>query len=222
VLEEKATLQRQREEEAEARRLAKKTAPAAAPVSERPSFRDQPARDQPSPAAGGPPKLNLAGSKPSWREREAMKAAGQAPPASTPAAEPATSAPPSQAEPPKRGGYLPPALRNRNAESPAGGWREREGSGRGPADRNESPAAASGGRYEPPSRGRFSDLGDKTRNESPASGGGYVPPGRRGFQQDGARGRETDREPERESAPPPAQGPSDGKYRPGAFRRTGA
>jgi translation initiation factor 3 subunit A len=222
VLEEKATLQRQREEEAEARRLAKKNVPAAAPVSERPSFRDLPARDQPSPAVGGPPKLNLAGAKPSWREREAMKAAGQAPPAPTSAAGPAPPATAPETEPPKRGGYVPPALRNRNAESPAGGWREREGSGRGPAGRNESPAAASGGRYEAPGRGRFSELGDKTRNESPASGGNYVPPSRRGFQQDGARGRETDREPESESAPPPAQAPSGGKYRPGAFRRTGA
>lgn len=150
-----------------------------------------------------------------------MKAAGQAPPASTPVAEPATSAAAPESEPPKRGGYLPPALRSRNAESPAGGWREREGSGRGPAGRNESPAAASSSRFEAPTRGRFSDLVDKTRTESPTSGGGYLPPGRRGFQQDGARGRETDREPERETAPLPAQGPSEGKYRPGAFRRTG-
>jgi translation initiation factor 3 subunit A len=152
-----------------------------------------------------------------------MKAAGQLPPTAAPDAAPATSPAPAEAEAPKKSGYLPPALRARDSGSPAGGWREREGSGRGPTGRNESPAAASGGRYEPPSRGRFSDLSDKTRTESPASSGvsgGYVPPGRRGFQ-DGARGRETDREPERESAPPPAQAPSDGKYRPGAFRRTG-
>jgi translation initiation factor 3 subunit A len=180
--------------------------------------RDQPPAEAPASAAGGRPLLNLGGNKPSWREREAMKASGQAPPPA--AAAPATEAPTPEAEAPKRSGYLPPALR-RGADGspapPASGWREREGSGRSPAPRNESPAT--GGRYEPPSgRGRFADLGDKGRTQSPASGSGYVPPARRGM--DGARGRESEREEPRESLPP-AQEATGGKYRPGAFRRTG-
>ncbi|KAJ4286142.1 eukaryotic translation initiation factor 3 subunit A [Kalmusia sp. IMI 367209] len=206
-LAEKARLQRQREEEAEARRAAKKSG-AAAPE---PFSREQP-REQPTPSAGGPPRLALAGGKPSWREREAMKAAGQAPSAPE-AAAPAPAPAASEAEPPKRSGYVPPALRRGAEGSPAGGWREREGSGRGPpAGRTESPAAPSG-RYEPPSRGRFGD--DKGRTGSPASGSGYVPPARRA-PQDAPR----DGERERDSRPAPSQAPSDGKYRPGAFRRT--
>lgn len=202
-LAEKARLQRQREEEAEARRAAKKAG--AAPFS-----RDAPAREEPSSSAGGPPRLALAGGKPSWREREAMKAAGQVPPAESaaPAAAPAAAAPASE-EAPRRSGYVPPHLRNRDGgDAPtAGGWREREGSGR-----TESPAASSG-RYEPPSerRGGFRPREDSGRTGSPASGGGYVPPGRRGTPGD---------VPEN-SRPPPAQAPSDGKYRPGAFRRGG-
>lgn len=198
-LDEQARRQREREEAAEAKLAARKAGFGAAP--ERPISRDQPE------ASGGAPRLNLSGTRPSWREREAARASGQAPPA--PAAAPAAA----EAEPPKRTGYVPPALRNRDGASPAGGWREREGSGRGVAGRNESPAASSG-RYEPPARGRFSDLGDGPRTQSPASGGGYVPPARRGTPQDGPRGRESEREPL-----PPAQGASEGKYRPGAFRR---
>ena len=214
-MDEIAEKQRQREEEAEARRAALKKSGGLAP--ERQMSRDKPAE---TPSAGGPPRLALGGSKPglTWREREALKASGQAPPAAAPAAAPTPEAP--EAEAPKRGGYLPPALRARGADgspAPGGGWREREGSGRGPAGRNESPAT--GGRYEASSsRGRFADLGDKGRTQSPASGGSYAPPARRGMG-DGARGRETDREP-RESLPPSTQGASDGKYRPGAFRRT--
>ncbi|KAF1958671.1 hypothetical protein CC80DRAFT_441234 [Byssothecium circinans] len=199
-MDEKAALQRQREEEAEARRAAKKAGSAV------PEPRDQP-------QASGPPRIALAGGKPSWREREAAKAAGQPLPEPTPAASAAL-----EPEAPKRGGYVPPALRARNSESPAGGWREREGSGRGPASRNESPAGAAAGRFEAPSRGRFSDLGDKGRTASPASGG-HVPPNRRGLQQDGERSDSRGRESAQESLPP-AQAASDNKYRPGAFKRT--
>ncbi|CAO2657735.1 Nn.00g038610.m01.CDS01 [Neocucurbitaria sp. VM-36] len=217
-LEEKARLQRQREEEAEAKIAARKAGLGAGRSIPDRSISREPAAE--SPSAGGPPRLALAGSKPTWREREAMKAAGQAPPAAstspapTPAAAPAAPAA-SEAEPPRRSGYVPPALRQ--AGAPGGGWREREGSGsgRGPSarpERTESPAT--GGRYEPPARGgRFADLGD--RKASPANAGGYVPPGRRG-DRDGAPAREG--EGERESRPT-TQAPSDGKYRPGAFRR---
>ncbi len=219
ALEEKARLQRQREEEAEAKIAARKAGLSSGRgIPERTAVRES----APEPvAAGGPPRLALAGTKPSWREREAMKAAGQtpppadsAPPAAAPA--PAAAAPSPDAEPPRRTGYVPPALRQGGA---TGGWREREGSGsgRGPParggdrDRNESPA--SGGRFEA-SRGggRFADL---DRKSSPASGGTYAPPGRRGDRDGAATG-----EGEAESSRPPAQTSSDGKYRPGAFKRT--
>jgi translation initiation factor 3 subunit A len=200
ALDDKARLQRQREDEAEAKLLAKKAGRSA----DRPIPRDSPA--EPS-AAAAPPRLALAGSKPTWREREAMKAAGQAPP---PAAAPAVASPapapaspaPAAAEPeaPKRSGYVPPALRAGGA--PGGGWREREasGAGRAPPARTESPAT--GGRFDAP-RPERRGFGDE-RKASPAQGGGYVPPGARG----GAA-------PPREGAPPaPAPAESGGKYVP--------
>lgn len=197
-LAEKARLQRQREDEAEARRAAKKTAPFSrdAPVRDAP-VRDVPAREQPSPAAGGPPRLALAGNKPTWREREAMKAAGQLPPTETAAPAPVSAAPaPAAEEAPRRSGYVPPHLRGGDAPA-AGGWRGREGSGRGPeVARNESPAASSG-RYEAPER----------------RGGFDQPPSRRGTPGDAP--------PESSRPPPPTQAPSDGKYRPGMFKRGG-
>ncbi|KAK7188690.1 uncharacterized protein CC84DRAFT_1139048 [Paraphaeosphaeria sporulosa] len=215
-LAEKARLQRQREEEAEARRAAKKSAPFSrdVPVRDAP-VRDVPAREQASPAAGGPPRLALAGNKPTWREREAMKAAGQLPPTESAAPAPVAAAPsPAAEEAPRRSGYVPPHLRNRDGgDAPAaGGWRGRESSGRGPEDRNESPAASSG-RYEAPVRGGFRSREDSGRTGSPATGGGYAPPGRRGTPGDAP--------PESSRPPPPTQAPSDGKYRPGMFKRGG-
>lgn len=211
ALEEKAHLQRQREEEAEAKIAARK-AGLGRSVPDRTVSREPAAE----PSAGAPPRLALSGNKPSWREREAMRASGQAPPeTSTSPAPVAASA--SEAEPPKRSGYVPPALRQGGA--PGGGWRAREGSGSGAApparpERTESPAT--GGRYEAPARGgRFADLGE--RKGSPASGGSWVPPNRRG--EASAREGEGEGEGDRESRPPPAQAASDGKYRPGAFRR---
>lgn len=212
ALDETARIQREREEAAEAKLAAKKAGRFGA---DRPISRDQPA--EPS-SSTGPPRIALQGSQPgkmTWREREALKAAGQLPPSAAEAAPaPATSpAPPAEAEAPKRGGYVPPAMRQ-GGGAPGGGWREREASGREASGRDsgrtESPAT--GGRWEPPSRAGRSFGED--RKASPASGGGYVPPNRRG-QADGAPARDG----ERESAPPPAQGASDGKYRPGAFRR---
>ena len=75
---ESARKQREREEEAEQKRLERKQGGAAAAPSrtfERPLERS-------SESAGGPPKLNLqskTGEKLTWREREALKAAGQLP-----------------------------------------------------------------------------------------------------------------------------------------------
>ncbi|KAM3465880.1 hypothetical protein MY5147_000217 [Beauveria neobassiana] len=109
---EKAALQQRREEEALARRKAEKERPlrSAEPFgdsgSQRPptigsgSWREREAakaaasggrtversdsQDRPSPSAGGPPRLNLAGSKPSWRERQAAKEASGETTASAP------------------------------------------------------------------------------------------------------------------------------------------
>jgi translation initiation factor 3 subunit A len=215
-MEEKSRVQREREAAAEAKIAAQKAGGFGAV---RPSAREQPAES----VSAAPPRIALPAGKLTWREREAMKAAGQTPPASAPAASPAPAAPApasSESEGPKR--FVPPAMRQGGA--PGGGWREREAAERGPV-RTESPATggrtespATGGRWEPPSaRGGRSFGGD--RKDSPASGGAWVPPARRG-QQDGAPAREGERERERESAPPPASGPSDGKYRPGAFKRS--
>ncbi|KAF2131894.1 eukaryotic translation initiation factor 3 110 kDa subunit [Dothidotthia symphoricarpi CBS 119687] len=210
VADEKLRVQLEREAQAEAKIAARKAGGFGA---ERPVSR-QPAAEAPSSAA---PRL-VPGVKATWREREAAKAAGQPlPPADAPAPAPtprtespaAPAATPVESDGPKR--FVPPALRQAGG-APGGGWREREasGSGRAPPSRTESPATG-GGRWEPPSRG--GRLGDD-RKASPATGGAYAAPARRA-PQDGERERE--REPE--SRPPPAQGASDGKYRPGAFRR---
>jgi translation initiation factor 3 subunit A len=146
---EAARKQREREEEAEQRRLERKQGGAAAAPSrtfERPLERS-------SESAGGPPKLNLTsktGEKLTWREREALKAAGQLPQTET-----AAPAAPKPAEEPVKTEEAKPAER-----APSDRW----GSARKPAEpeRSESPAAASGGAYKPP-----------------GAGGAYRPPGRR-------------------------------------------
>ncbi|KAF2141957.1 uncharacterized protein K452DRAFT_23931 [Aplosporella prunicola CBS 121167] len=144
-----AAKQRAREAEAEAKLQAKKEGrfapPAAAPAAAAPT------------EERGPPRLALAGNKPSWREREAARAAGgQASPAAAPA--PAESAPSAEAEPPRRtGGYVPPAARREGGG--AGGWRR------------DSPSAPSGGRYQAPNRGSGEGSGS-----TPPTTGGYRPP----------------------------------------------
>lgn len=158
-------------------------------------FSREPAADTPS--SSGPPKIQLPGGKPSWREREAMKAAGQTPPAASTPPAPAAASPAAEAEAPKRGGYVPPALRQGGA--PGGGWREREASGGG----------SGSGRFEAARGGdRWGD-----RKASPATTGGYVPPG--------ARRDAAAREGEGESeSRPAAQAPaaSTGKYVPRHLR----
>jgi translation initiation factor 3 subunit A len=184
---EAARKQREREEEAEQRRLERKQGGAAA---SRPF--ERPAERSAEPSAR--PQLNLTsktGEKPSWREREAMKARGEisqasetAPPAAPPADERVKT---EEAALPKKTGYLPPHLRGKAGageapppEAPKAAERERSvpaerserpapterwGSSRKPAaetERSESPAASSGGAYKPP-----------------GAGGAYRPPGRR-------------------------------------------
>jgi len=111
-LDETAARQRQREEEAEARRAIRRADPAAAPV---------PSRAEPERSER--PRLNLAprtGGGPSWRERQAAKeaAGGSAAPAPAPAAAPAAEQPKEDVPPlRKTGGYVPPHLRG--AAAPA-------------------------------------------------------------------------------------------------------
>ncbi|KAK4507542.1 hypothetical protein PRZ48_001277 [Zasmidium cellare] len=184
---EAARKQMEREEEAERRRLERKQggaapgAGAAAPTRPDPFGRRADAPAEQAPSAGGPPRLQLAGNKPSWREREAAKAAGggDSAPAAPAAAPPAEErAPTEEAAPLKKGGYLPPALRGKapGADSappppPAAGeksdrWvprQRREGE-----DRRDAPSPAGGSAYRPPGA-----------RSGGASGGAYRPPGRR-------------------------------------------
>lgn len=162
---EMAALQLQREEEAMARRKAEKAAAAAGPPR-----REIPDRTVES---SGRPPLPLAGTKPSWREREAAKtAAGGA--GSSPAAAPAppvrTSTPierpDSAADRPSGPPRLPlaagkPSWREREAAKAAGGG---AGSSAAPAP---APRVASG-RGLPMERGE-SGRGENGRSGSPAT-----------------------------------------------------
>lgn len=128
----------------------------------------------------GPPRLALAGSKPTWRERQAQKeaeaAAGGAPQA--PPAAPAPDISTAEVKLPKKTGYVPPALRD----------------GTAPRGRPDAPPAtnardeSSGGDTAPkwrPSAARD----DSTRDDSPADGPAprFLAPGRRGADGPGAR-----------------------------------
>lgn len=171
---EKARLQQQREEEAIARRAAQRRG--APPGPERSVRADEPSQR---------PVLNIAGKTPNWREREAQKAAEAAASGQTAEASGEVSAP-AVAEPVRRSGYVPPAMRNRTAESgntatardassdAPDRWRPRP---RGDAPgRDESPAEGSGARFLAPGR-RDGGFGG-ARDASPASGPGdtkFVP-----------------------------------------------
>lgn len=168
-----AEKQRQREEEAERRRAERKAGP---PAGAEPSRweRSSAAPSQPAaPSAGGPPRLALAGNKPSWREREAAKAAGgpsePAPPAAPPADERVETA---EAALPKRSGYVPPHMRGadagRSSEAPPAARETPRWAPSRPRGEGETPPPASSGRYaSPASRG-----GEASRGGS-SSGGAY-------------------------------------------------
>ena len=177
-LDEKAAIQRKREEEAEAKLAAKKAG------TRLPERSTAPIRNDSSDRQPGPPRLALAGNKPTWRERKAQKeaeAAGAQVPPSAPSSDVATA----EVLPPKKTtGYVPPARRGDAAprgrpdgetssaprDESLGGpdaptrWRTREHSGR-----DGSPSADS----LPP---RFSDSlrrrpeGSSLRDQSPADG----------------------------------------------------
>ena len=170
-LEEKAALQRQREEEAEARAQARKGAGGggtqARNIPERPA---------------GPPVIALGGSKPSWREREAARAAatsGTESDAPSPVPAPAT-------EPAKRAGYVPPHLRGRqDGQSPPTAGEREESSGdrwrRPQVPRDDSPADSLGGRRTPRANGPPVTSGEGAGSGKPPPGK-YVPPSMRNKQ----------------------------------------
>lgn len=189
---EKAALQARREEEALARRKAEREKASAGPPLRRdtPTGRTVPVmeRTDSNERSSGPPRLQLAGSKPSWRDREAAKSSG------APSA-PADVAPPA-AKP------EPPAERTDSTERSSGpprlqlagnkpSWREREAArvaGGAPADRNGPPQRTASGRGAPLDR-VGSGRGENGHDESPAAApeplkatgapGKYVPKFRR-------------------------------------------
>ncbi|KAJ9665500.1 eukaryotic translation initiation factor 3 subunit A [Coniosporium apollinis] len=205
--EEAAARQRQREEEALARRKAAREAPTRVP-ERAPEPQSAPTESR------GPPRLTLqpkGGAPPmSWREREALKKAGQSP---APTQNPTPAVPPAdervataEVDLPRKtaggSGYVPPHLREAGAKKPGaedgagGGWRSREASRRG-----ESPAQAAGGRYQPPSRAGAGSAEPERK--------GYVPPSLR------------DREGVARDASPAAAGSGEERRDGGAERKTG-
>lgn len=195
---EAARKQMEREAEAEKNRMERRQQERGAPPSrfgtgERPSMEGlrRPAAPVEEPTERTAPRLNLSGAsgKPSWREREAARAAAgpPAPSAATPPPPPAAAAdaPPAdervatdEAALPKRSGYVPPALRGKqpgagdtmpppsDSRDGADRWQRRGTPAEG--DRSESPA---GGAYRPP--------GSRTGQTGGSSGGAYRPPGAR-------------------------------------------
>ncbi|KAI5369514.1 Putative proteasome component (PCI) domain, eukaryotic translation initiation factor 3 subunit A [Septoria linicola] len=179
---EAARKQMEREEEAERRRLERKQGGGAAPAR---TFERRPEPAAESTPSAGPPRLSLAGNKPSWREREAARAAqgGNAAPQAE-AATPAEDSAPAEAAQPKRSGYVPPALRGKAPgadsappapEARSERWQPRRGP-EGDRERSDTPERKPNAERWAPRRGA-----DETRSETPpaSSGGAYKPPSQR-------------------------------------------
>lgn len=125
-LDAKAEIQRKREEEAE-RKLAEKRRGLTSRVPDRtapirptePVRAAEAVRTESNERPSGPPRLALAGSKPTWRERQAAKEAEGATSTPPPAA-PQTDIATEEAALPKRTGYVPPARRGGDGAAPRG------------------------------------------------------------------------------------------------------
>jgi translation initiation factor 3 subunit A len=195
--------QQQREEEAMARRRAERAAAAAAPVPVR-AAAPTPAAAAPIPVreradvppVGGPPRLQLAGNKPSWREREAAKAAagqGASDTAPAPAPPPARVAPPLMERTESNDRPAGPPRLNLAGNKPS--WREREaakaaaGGSAPPPERAGPPPRVASGRGVPMDRvgsGRGDNGRDGSGSPAPeplkpsGAPGKYVPKFRRG------------------------------------------
>ena len=76
------------------------------------------------PTASGPPRLNLAGSKPSWREREEAKKAQQVTGAGNPSVPPSDIKTDETQLPKRSSGYVPPARRAAEGGLPVRGRQE--------------------------------------------------------------------------------------------------
>ena len=181
-LDEKAAIQRQKEEAAEVKIKAMRSG-ARLPERSTPIRPAETTRTESSERPLGPPKLALAGSKPTWRDREAARkqaeAAGGAP---RPAAPPTDIATEEVQLPKKTDGYVPPARRPGDAAprgrrdaapSPA---REESSGGQPPAKwRPGGPRDVLGRDGSPADRPtpRFLDglRGAPGRDSSPAEGG---------------------------------------------------
>ncbi|KAI9789868.1 MAG: eukaryotic translation initiation factor 3 subunit A [Candelina submexicana] len=207
-LDEQAAKQRQREKEAEERLAARKAKPTA---FERPGTRiaERNAPERAESSERGPPRLALAGNKPTWRDREAMKAAGGVP---APQAVPPSDVVTTEAELPKRSVFVSPALRGRtdgasaardqSPSDPIAKWRS--GSQRGDGLRSDFPADGATPRFA--SRSRMGDVAP-AREESSAEGGAPKPI---------SRAARADAPPRDDSST--ASAPATGKYVP-RFRR---
>ncbi|KAL2019676.1 hypothetical protein VTK56DRAFT_9295 [Thermocarpiscus australiensis] len=185
--------QQQREEEAMARRRAEKEKAAAAPAAAA-----VPIRERVAEPPAGPPRLALAGNKPSWREREAAKAAagGQSAPETAPPL--ARAAPPAMERTDSNERPAGPPRLNLVGNKTGPSWREREaakaaaggaGGSAPPPDRAGPPPRVPSGRGVPMDRvGSGRGDRDAKDNNGPApeplkpSGapGKYVPKFRRG------------------------------------------
>ena len=181
-LDEKAAIQRQKEEAAEAKIKAMRSGARLPerPIPIRPS---EPARTESSERPSGPPKLALAGNKPTWRDREAARKRAEAP-GVTPETTPPTDIAADEIQlPRKTGGYVPPARRPGDA-APRG----RSDATPSPASREENYGAQPAAKWRPsgPRDGsvregspadrptpRFLDglRGAPGRDSSPAEGG---------------------------------------------------
>lgn len=151
-----ALKQREREAEAEARRLARKNEVAAQPIARSPipTRAPPPAMDQRTDSNERPVRLQLAGQTgPSWRERMAAKEAGRGTSPTPVAAEETAPAR-------KPGGYVPPALRD-GARSTSRDARDGNDNRPPPRDITPKPAApttdapaaaegSKGGKWVPP------------------------------------------------------------------------
>lgn len=182
-LDEKAAIQRQKEEVAEAKIKAMRSG---ARLPERPTHirPAEPARTESSEQPSGPPKLALAGSKPTWRDREAARKQAEAAGGAPPAAAPPTDIAAEEVQLPKKtGGYVPPARRpgdaaprGRSDAAPPPGPREESSGAQPPAKwRPSGPRDGLGRDGSPADRPAHRFLeglrGTPGRDSSPAEGG---------------------------------------------------
>lgn len=205
-LDEKAAIQRKREEEAAANLAAKK---AGARMPERPAAPTIARTDSTERPAGGPPRLALAGNKPTWREREAQRL-GSGSPAGPPAAPPSDIATP-EAQLPKKTGYVPPAMRGET--NPARGRTSGENTA---APRDDSTDTTA--KWRPGAQQNGNGIG---RDGSPADG--PAPRNMSALRKEGTSGLRDQSPadgPTRGESPAPAK-PAPGKYVPVHMRNRG-